>query len=644
MHPFPQFRLQLRKRSYAAVMTLICTVSLLYAFTSAPSYAADPAASGEITGLAGKCLDDSGAGTADGNPVILWHCTGSANQTWSLPGDGTVRTLGKCLDLSNGGTTAGTYADLDSCDGGARQQWTPTAGGTLVNPGSGLCLDVWGGSSADGTRTDGWSCGTQQSNQLWTVPGTPLGGSGNLLVDPGAESAAICSPTGEDGMTVPGWTITSGEPDVVCYGAAGGFPTAATTGPANRGTGFFTGGATGSSGLSQNVDVSAAAATIDGGGVGYDLSGWLGGYGAQLDRVGVTATFRNAAGASLGSTAIGPVSSIDRGLTTELLQRTSTGTLPVGTRSVQVDLAFTWTAGNTTDGYADNLSLTLGTPLPTPVLTAPTSSVPGYDHVFLVYMENQDYSGIIGNTSQAPYLNSLARSGSVLSQSYATTHPSDPNYVALAAGGLYGLTDNSVSTTTIDAPHIGNRVEDAGKSWKAYAQNANGNCDTSSHGNYYPDDLPFYFFKDIKTDAAYCQAHWQPLTRMTTDLRSTATTPNFVWFAADDCYDMEGCGVASGDTWLSQTLPAIFNSPAWTQQRSLLVITFDEGAVKAFGPLYPNRVPTLLIGSQNSVAPGYTSSRRTDQYGLLRTVDRALGLQPLTNNDRYAATVDDVWR
>ncbi|WP_035840461.1 alkaline phosphatase family protein [Kitasatospora azatica] len=338
------------------------------------------------------------------------------------------------------------------------------------------------------------------------------------------------------------------------------------------------------------------------------------------------------------------MTSTDRGLTTELLQRTATGKLPAGTRSIKVDLAFTWTAGNTTDGYADNLSLTLTTALPTPVLTAPANLVPGYDHVFLVYMENEDYSGIIGNTSQAPYINSLLPRASSLTKSYATTHPSDPNYVALAGGGLYGLTDNSVSTTTINAPHLGNSVEQAGKTWKEYLDGANGNCDTAGHGYYAPDDAPFYYFQNMKSNAAYCQAHMQPLTQMATDLQSTATTPNFAWFAADDCNDMEACGVTAGDNWLKQTLPTILNSPAWTTQRSLLILTWDEGATKAYGPSYPNQVPTLLLGSQNSVKPGYQSNQRTDQYGLLRTVDGALGLNPLTNNDRYAATVNDAWQ
>ncbi|MDI2125567.1 ricin-type beta-trefoil lectin domain protein [Yinghuangia seranimata] len=467
--------------------------------------------------------------------------------------------------------------------------------------------------------------------------------SANLIVDAGAESAAICSTNGLDGMTMPGWTITSGEPTAVCYGAPDGFPDASTPGSPTRGRQFFAGGATGDASLTQTVDVSAAASAIDAGGTTYDLTGWLGGYAGQLDRVGLAATFRNASGGSLGSAQLAPATSTDRGLATKFLYREATGAVPAGTRSISLVLAFTWTAGNTTDGYADDLSLTLSTPLPAPALTEPASQVPGYDHVFMVMMENENYEDIVGNTSKAPYLNSLANANTVLTQSYAVTHPSDPNYVALAAGGLYGLHDNSPFTTTIDAPHIGTRVEQAGKTWKSYIENQNGNCDMTTHGSYSPDDVPFVFFKDIKADQARCAAHLQPLTTMVSDLRSAATTPNFAWFAADGCDDMEGCGITAGDNWLKNTLPNIFASPAWRTQRSLLVITFDEAATKAYGPSYPNRIPTVLIGSQGSVKTGFQSGGRVDHYGVLATVDKALGLAPLTNNDRYAAPVNDAW-
>ncbi|GAA2813104.1 hypothetical protein GCM10010441_42270 [Kitasatospora paracochleata] len=495
----------------------------------------------------------------------------------------------------------------------------------------------------DGKTTDGYA------DDLYLAIGAKLPApkppvtSANLLQDPGAEDVAQCSKYGKDGMTVPGWTITSGEPNAVCYGAPD-YPDASSPGSPNRGDQFFAGGGTGDSGQSQTVDVSAAHTAIDQGGVPFNLSGWLGGYWNQNDRVGITATFLDSSGEPIGSSDIAPVTNGDRGNKGGMLHRSATGTVPTGTRKIRVDLAFTWTSGNTTDGFADDLSLTIGANLPAPKLTAPASKVPGFDHVFVVYLENQDFGDIIGNSDKAPYINSLLDSGTSLTQSYATTHPSDPNYVALAGGGLYGLYDNS--SIRIDAPHIGNTVDAAGKTWKAYTESANGNCDTSSHGDYWADQLPFNSFANMRDDTSpdsYCAQHEQPLTRMYSDLKSTSTTPNFAWFEPNECHDMEGCGTRAGDDWLKNTLPAIFNSPAWTQQKSLLILTFDEGRSKSFGPSYPNKVPTILLGSKGTVKAGYESSDRTDQYGLLRTIDRALGLQPLTNNDAYAATVNDAW-
>src|SRR5581483_10607789 len=161
--------------------------------------AASASVSGPIIGLAGKCIDDSDSGTSNGTAVVLYHCTGTANQNWTIPGDGTIQVFGKCLDIKGSNSTAnGTLVELWSCNGGANQQWTPT-NGELVNPRSGKCLDVPGSNSADGT-------------QLWTLPGASGGGggtSGNLLVDPDGNSAD-CSLSGYEETTVPGWTITQG--------------------------------------------------------------------------------------------------------------------------------------------------------------------------------------------------------------------------------------------------------------------------------------------------------------------------------------------------------------------------------------------------------------------------------------------------
>ncbi|MEU4419584.1 ThuA domain-containing protein [Actinoplanes sp. NPDC024001] len=127
-----------------------------------------PAASGPIKGLAGKCLDVSGAATADGTKIQLWTCNGSGAQNWTRQGS-TFRALGKCLDVAGGATANGTKVQLWTCNGTGAQNWAPQADGTIRNPQSGRCLDVSQNSSADGQQIHIWDCHTG-ANQKWTLP------------------------------------------------------------------------------------------------------------------------------------------------------------------------------------------------------------------------------------------------------------------------------------------------------------------------------------------------------------------------------------------------------------------------------------------------------------------------------------------
>jgi hypothetical protein len=414
--------------------------------------------------------------------------------------------------------------------------------------------------------------------------------------------------------------------------------------------------------MTQTVDVSADAGPIDGGAATFDLSGWLGGYSSQKDRAGVTATFLGTTGASLGTAQLGPVTARDRDGTSQFLQRTALGAIPPGTRSIKVDVTFTLTSGTITDGYADDLSLSVTPSIAAAPLTPPASTAPRFDHVFLIFMENENYSrksnrkdrgaGIVGNR-HAPYLNSLLPLGTSLARSFAITHNSDPNYIAVAAGQTFGHSSgsgappaNCIATCTFNATSLIDELDGAGEPWKQYVQSQKGDCDTKSHGNYEPDDVPFYYFARMKNDSNYCQAHWQPLTQLFSDLQSTATTPSFVWADADGCDDMEDCGIEAGDTWLSETVPAIMASPAWTQQRSLLVITWDEDGGDApggFGKGQTNQIPTFLLGSRGLVKAGYSSSVRYDHYSTGRTIEAALGLAAMTANDRYATPINDAF-
>ncbi|MFE1191570.1 glycoside hydrolase family 19 protein [Streptomyces olivaceoviridis] len=149
--------------SVAACLAVLCAVT--------PAQAAD----GQITGLAGKCVDVAGASSANGTAVQLYDCNGTNAQRWSNPGDGTLRALGKCLDVVDRGTADGAAVQLWDCSGGANQQWVVTAAHDIVNPAANKCLDVRDNNSANGTRLQIWSC-TGGANQKWNAPAS--GGAG----------------------------------------------------------------------------------------------------------------------------------------------------------------------------------------------------------------------------------------------------------------------------------------------------------------------------------------------------------------------------------------------------------------------------------------------------------------------------------
>ncbi|WP_328666342.1 family 16 glycosylhydrolase [Streptomyces sp. NBC_00322] len=127
-----------------------------------------PGRGSAITGLGGKCVDIAGANSANGTPVQLYDCNGTAAQQWSVGGDGTIRALGKCLDVASGGTADGSLVQLWDCNGTGAQRWSVTAAHDIVNPQADKCLDATGNSSANGTRLQIWTC-TGAANQKWTV-------------------------------------------------------------------------------------------------------------------------------------------------------------------------------------------------------------------------------------------------------------------------------------------------------------------------------------------------------------------------------------------------------------------------------------------------------------------------------------------
>lgn len=237
---------------------------------------------------------------------------------------------------------------------------------------------------------------------------------------------------------------------------------------------------------------------------------------------------------------------------------------------------------------------------PTTTATRP-GAVPRFDHIVVVVLENHSFADIIGQHASAPFLNRLAASAAVLTQSYAITHPSQPNYLALFSGSTQGLSDDSCPHS-YRTPNLGAALLASGHSFVGYSE-----------------DLPAPGFAGCRS-GAYARKHnpWvdfsalpngvnQPMTSFPSDF---AKLPTVSFVVPNLDHDMHDGSVAQGDGWVQSHLDGYAR---WsTTHNSLLIVTADE-AESGRG----NRVATIFAGAH--VRHGLFDAR-TDHYGLLRTV------------------------
>jgi lysophospholipase L1-like esterase len=116
-----------------------------------------------------RCLDVTGASTADGAQAIIWDCHGATNQRWTRTAAGELRVFGDhCLDVNANGTADGTKVQSWTCNGTAAQRFTFNANGTIVAAASGKCVDVNGDGTANATLVQLWTCNGTGA-QRWLV-------------------------------------------------------------------------------------------------------------------------------------------------------------------------------------------------------------------------------------------------------------------------------------------------------------------------------------------------------------------------------------------------------------------------------------------------------------------------------------------
>jgi phosphatidylinositol-3-phosphatase len=253
------------------------------------------------------------------------------------------------------------------------------------------------------------------------------------------------------------------------------------------------------------------------------------------------------------------------------------------------------------------------------------TQLPAPAHIVVVLEENKPGSAIIGSKA-APYINALANSGANMTQSFAETHPSEPNYLALFSGNTFGLTSDACPVNAGAAPNLASELLAAGYTFGGFSEDlpAVGSA-VCSAGKYARKHVPWANFTNVPAATSVPFSAFNNRT----DYASLPTV-SFVIPNLDN--DMHDGTISQADTWLFDNLSHYAN---WAvANNSLLIITFDEddGGSK-------NQIPTVIYGGH--VKPG-SYSEAISHYNVLATIEEMHGL-PKTGLAANAPAIPDVW-
>jgi hypothetical protein len=225
-----------------------------------------------------------------------------------------------------------------------------------------------------------------------------------------------------------------------------------------------------------------------------------------------------------------------------------------------------------------------------------TSKLPAIKHVFVIMLENNDYSATFGNPAADPYLaTTLPSEGALLKNYYGIGHFSNDNYTGFISGqspnsdnqadciggfvdfppadgqGANGIQQGAGCVYPAAVKTLADQLSGEGLTWKGYMEDMGNdptreaaNCGHPAIGSSDPSFFaeaadgyatrhnPFVYFHSIIDNTSECNQDVVPLgdtsgnlpsgalsgtTGLVTDLQSESTTPNFSFISPNLCDD-----------------------------------------------------------------------------------------------------------
>ncbi|KAG5359582.1 putative acid phosphatase [Yarrowia sp. C11] len=254
-----------------------------------------------------------------------------------------------------------------------------------------------------------------------------------------------------------------------------------------------------------------------------------------------------------------------------------------------------------------------------------------FDRYHQIWLENTDYK----KAFDQPGLNALTKEGIVLTNYFAVTHPSQPNYVAVVGGDYFGIFDDIYRAVPEEIFTVADLLDSKGISWGEYQEHMpytgfegfNYSRQSDDANDYVRKHNPLVMYDSVSNKPERL-GNIKNFTEFEKDVANN-DLPQWAFITPNMTNDGHDTDIETSGTWSFDFLTPLLNNTEFMKD-NLIILTFDESETY----YEQNRVFALLLGGAiPEHLKGTTDDTVYNHYSNLATVQANWGLPHLGRGD-----------
>ncbi|KAJ5151689.1 hypothetical protein N7492_009984 [Penicillium capsulatum] len=271
---------------------------------------------------------------------------------------------------------------------------------------------------------------------------------------------------------------------------------------------------------------------------------------------------------------------------------------------------------------------------------SPVSNVKGlaFNRFAQIWIENTDYQTAADDVNFAK----LASEGILLTNYFALTHPSEPNYCASASGDNFGMDNDDFLQLPANISTLADLFDTKSIAWGQYQQHLpyagyqGFRYPLSGANQYVRKHDPLILFDSVTNDAVRPR-QVKNFTTFYEDLKNEAL-PQYMFITPNMTNDAHDSNISVAGKFLGDFLPPLLANEYFNKD-TLVLVTFDETGNYS----EPNRVYSFLVGGAvPENLKGTTDDTFYTHYSIIASLSANWGLPSLGRWDCGANLLKQV--